>query len=600
MPEEPTLSKTELDRQLALHKQWLDSDGAQGHRADLSRQWLAGIDLHGADLRQANLSHATLDGATLADAKLQNADLRQTTLLNADLSNADLTDAHGLVFHNLAGTDLTGAVLPSSIVLGTYLDNLKELYNNSKTAFNVLLVASGYSILTILITTDDRLLRNVSASPLPFIGTEAPVLWFYVLMPMIIASLYIFLIASISRLWNTIRRLPAVFPDGSDLTTLPHCWVLTDVARQTMPRLRTRLENPRIAQHSLQCFLFFSFPIFALVMFWWYYIPLRDETVTWLHVALITICFVATTIFFCGSIWRRTLPHAKRVSDAAGAAHQQRNQFALRRQAVLPVISLLLGSSLTTMVYFISYHVFSENADRSALLAGETCPSDLSLQLLCQMKHKSYVDVRYKTLSSRPDNWSDPANIKDIAWEKEDEAPRIRRLFDPVDGVDLRGFDLGYADAQYTFLAKARLEDAILNSADLRFADLRLAYLDQAQARGTYLSHADLRRARLIRADLQGAFLDEADLRGALLQAANLTSACLRGANLGGAELTGAVFKGADVSGALLGTNASITKQQLDAACADRPVELPAGLAGQTFQKCPLDEESRPCPGRAP
>jgi uncharacterized protein YjbI with pentapeptide repeats len=550
------------------------------------------MDLRGVDLRQANLNNAILDGA-----KLQGAELRQTTFLNADLSNADLTDAHGLAFHNLAGTDLTGANLPSVILPRTYIDNFKELYSNAKTLFNFLLVASGYSILTILITTDDRMLRNVSASPLPFIGTEAPVLWFYVLMPLVITSLYISLITSISNLWSVIRRLPAIFPDGSDLTTFPYCWVLTDVARQTMPILRAHSVNPRIAQHSLQCFMLFSFPIFSLLMFWWYYIPLRNEAVTWLHVALITLCSLATVIFFCASIWSRTFYHFRRGAVGASMDNQQRRRITVLRQVVLPLASLLMGVSLTTIVYFISFGVFDANADRTAQ-NGESCPSDNSLQLLCQMKNKSYVDVRYKALSTRPANWSDPANIEGISWEAEHDAPRIRRLFDAVDGVDLRRFDLGYADAQYTFLAKARLEGAILDRADLKFADLRLAYMDGALARGAYLSHADLRRARLIGADLRGAFLDDADLRGALLQTANLSNACLRGANLTGAVLAGAVLKGADISSALLGANTTINKEQLDAACANEPVELPARLSGQSLRKCPESDESKspPCP----
>ena len=107
MPAGPTLSKTELDLQLAAHKQWLESRGAQGQRADFSGRSLAGMDLQGADLRQAILNNVNLEGATLADAKLQSADLRLATLLNADLANADLTEAHGLAFHNLAGADLT-------------------------------------------------------------------------------------------------------------------------------------------------------------------------------------------------------------------------------------------------------------------------------------------------------------------------------------------------------------------------------------------------------------------------------------------------------------------------------------------------------------
>ena len=507
MPERPVLNRSELDHQLVAHKQWLDSDGAQGHRVDLSGQLLVEMDLRGVDLRQANLSGAKLDGSMLADAKLQGAELRQTSFLNADLSNADLTDIHGLAFHNLAGADLTGTILPASLAPGIYFENFKDFYNNAKNLYNFLLVASGYSILTILITTDDRMLRNVSASPLPFIGTEAPVLWFYVLMPIVITSLYVFLISGIGRLWKMLQQLPAIFPDGSDLTMMPYCWILTDAARQAMPLLRVHSKNQRIAQNSLQCLILFSLPIFSLLMFWWYYIPLRNEAVTWLHVVLITVCLLITFIFFYRSIWNRTFDHMKRGAESPRKDSQQHTRSAILQQVVLPLVSVLVGVSLATIVYFISFKVFDANADRTALQMDRSCPPDASLQLLCQMKHRSYIDVRYKALSSRPSDWNDPANIADIEWGGgEEDAAKIRRFFGPVDGVDLRAFNLSYADAQYTFLAKARLEDAILDRADLKFADLRLAYMDRAQAKGAYLSRADLRRARLIGANLEGGF----------------------------------------------------------------------------------------------
>ena len=439
------------------------------------------------------------------------------------------------------------------------------------------------------------MLRNVSASPLPFIGTEAPVLWFYVLMPLIITSLYVFLISSIGRLWKMLQQLPAIFPDGSDLTMMPYCWILTDAARQTMPLLRMHSKNQRIAQNSLQSLILFSLPIFSLLMFWWYYIPLRNEAVTWLHVFLITVCLLITFIFFYGSIWNRTFNQMKRGIEKPRIDSQQHTRSAILQQVVLPLVSVLMGVSLATIVYFISFKVFDANADRTALEMNNSCPPDASLQLLCQMKHRSYIDVRYKALSSRPSDWNDPANIADIEWGGgEEDAAKIRRFFGPVDGVDLRAFNLSYADAQYTFLAKARLEDAILDRADLKFADLRLAYMDRAQAKGAYLSRADLRRARLIGANLEGAFLDDADLSGALLQAANLTNACLRGANLTGVHMRGAVLEGADITDASFNIN-TITKEQLATACADGSVELPAKLAGETIRACTRPENKAPC-----
>jgi Pentapeptide repeats (8 copies) len=73
------------------------------HRANLSGQWLAGVDLRNADLGNANLSNAILwradlrkadlGNANLSNAKLWRADLRNALLLRANLSNADLSDA---------------------------------------------------------------------------------------------------------------------------------------------------------------------------------------------------------------------------------------------------------------------------------------------------------------------------------------------------------------------------------------------------------------------------------------------------------------------------------------------------------------------------
>ena len=53
----------ELNKVLKLHKLWLNTDGKEGERADLTDVNLAGADLRGIDLRGADLT-----GVDLTDA----------------------------------------------------------------------------------------------------------------------------------------------------------------------------------------------------------------------------------------------------------------------------------------------------------------------------------------------------------------------------------------------------------------------------------------------------------------------------------------------------------------------------------------------------
>lgn len=604
----------ELAALLALHKQWVESDGNEGLKANLED-----ANLEQADLRDVDLTRATLNGARLRGARLDGADLRDTTFFNADLTNAELGKARGLSFHNLAGADLTGAILPAAVDPSAYLARLGEITGNARTTFNSLMIASAYCVLTILTTTDDHLLRNASASPIPFTGTEAPILWFFKLMPFVIMLIFIFFLVNLSRLWTSMKRLPAVFPDGSDLTTIPYAWVLTDVVRAYMPQLQQKAERQRVPYNSLLCYTFFLIPIATLFLFWWQYLPLRDAAVTYSHVVFFSIAVFATIVFIWFLVWKN-IP---------------------TRSLVIRSVMLGLCVFLIGFVYLFSYRVFRENYDRQ--IAG--CPSGIAVPLLCGLGHRSYVEVRYKTLSIRPLSWADPAElISDDDWADRGKADKIDSLFAPVEGIDLRGFDLSFADAQDAFLVKARLEGTILTRADLKFADLRLAHLDEAQAQGALFSRADLRRARfhgahldgayldnadlraanLVQADLTGAWLDGADLRGAFLQevkakgvhlkradlsdarlpradltGADLGSAKLRGANLVQSDLRGAILDGADLSGARLdgadlSENDSITEGQLMSACAaaDAQPKLPERLAGQRLPGCLVEDPS--------
>ena len=99
------ISKEELTEILSEHEKWLDSNGKEGKRADLSYRNLRKADLSGAHLSEANLSGANLSRANLSVADLFGADLSGTNLSRANLFGANLSGA------NLSGANLSRANL---------------------------------------------------------------------------------------------------------------------------------------------------------------------------------------------------------------------------------------------------------------------------------------------------------------------------------------------------------------------------------------------------------------------------------------------------------------------------------------------------------
>ena len=95
--------RSKLDEILSLHKEWLETFGKKGAKANLRDANLRGANLRGADLSGANLSGANLSYADLRDANLRGANLRDANLRGADLRGA-----------NLEGADLEGADLDFS------------------------------------------------------------------------------------------------------------------------------------------------------------------------------------------------------------------------------------------------------------------------------------------------------------------------------------------------------------------------------------------------------------------------------------------------------------------------------------------------------
>ena len=95
--EQAVPSAASLADALARHEIWLESDGQEGSRADLSDRnfsgaVLCGVNLEAADLQRADFTGADLRNANLRSTNLSGAVFDGTDLRGADFSGSDLTD----------------------------------------------------------------------------------------------------------------------------------------------------------------------------------------------------------------------------------------------------------------------------------------------------------------------------------------------------------------------------------------------------------------------------------------------------------------------------------------------------------------------------
>src|SRR6202043_1662690 len=85
------LSPDEIERMLAEHRLYLETEYHQGHRANFSSADLAGRDFSGLNLRGIKMDRAVLRGADFTGAHLQSANLVGAILQEACFDRADLS-----------------------------------------------------------------------------------------------------------------------------------------------------------------------------------------------------------------------------------------------------------------------------------------------------------------------------------------------------------------------------------------------------------------------------------------------------------------------------------------------------------------------------
>ena len=506
-----------------------------------------GADLRAANLRQTKLGDARLRGADLRGADFTNADLKgmtvnPSTFRDANLADANLSGVKSLFAGQLAGAILTGATLPEDIADGfsTALDTIAEAAKNVRKLLIVLLAGCVYSWLTILTTTNARLLTNTTSSPLPVIGTAVPIAVFYWAAPVVLIGVYLYMQLSLQRLWELLADLPAVLSDGVSLDRKAYPWLLIGWGIRTHVLL-LRGRRPLLArlQTLLSTTLAWWIVPATMFLFWLGYLPRHHWPGTSVHVALLVAAVMAATMLL--DMARATLRGERPHLFSLRAAGRTREDY--RRAAA--------ALAATAIMVSMSYGAISAD------------PQHPVPRAFSAMGYSVYANITGAILSTRPPDYAT------IESDVRDEL---------VDGADLRGANLRYASAGAVFLQNANLvgldfTGATLTRAILIGAKLQNARFDGANLTGATLAKADLTDATfgdlatLTDVDLADATLANTNLTGAILTNAILTGALLTEAkfiyaNLRDADLTDAVLTNAALLGAVL-TDATLARATL-------------------------------------
>ncbi len=543
----PSRSRTpdgaaDLQRVLQEHRRWLESDGQDGSRADLSLQDLRGRSLAGADLRAALL--------------------RDTRLQDAGLEGADLRDAEGLLPDQLAGSNLKATRLPESLSYTDALANIAQMSHIASVLFVILLLGCAYVGLTTAATTDVELITNSATSELPIIQTRIRIVSFYWTAPVVLLGFYTYFHVFAQRLWEGLADLPAVFPDGRPLDKKAYPWFLNDLVRAHFLHLRSHTPGLFLLQRAVAGLLAWWMVPLTVLAVWLRYLPRHDWGGTRFHILAVGSSILTAYVFHRLAVatlrreprppWRRGLWTGRSIKTCSYT------------------ILVLIGISLLSLGAINGSHApVSWNA-----------PGTWVPQLLRCIGYSPHADFAGAEVSTPPAS---------VAQSLADRLAMTR-------GASLAGRDLRYMSARAGFFAKADLRRADLRGAVLEEAVLREANLELARLTGANLEGAELQGATLYGADLGSIGLNRADLRHANLAYANLQDASLFEADLSGADLTaanlhGASLEGADLRAANLGLPVGLTQAQIDSACTGSRTRLPEGFH-RSQRECTRTEDA--------
>jgi uncharacterized protein YjbI with pentapeptide repeats len=527
----------EVAEALDQHRHWIESSGAAGARADLSGANLVEADLTGANLQGAQLQKANLRGGDLSMANLRNAnlveaDLRETNLLGTEFSGANMMGANlygaqGLWVGRMGGTNLFDAALPEAVAALNGSRTIEQFTRSARWFYLMLMTLCIGAAALIGLTTDVRLLLDLSAWRTSRIPNLLPLQGFYLGAPLLLTVVYMRLQFLLLRLWGSMGAMPAVFPDGQT-PEKDGRWYLMGPIR---PHLRWA-RDPRSPLGLAECYVAMALAYWAvpaaLFFFWLRYLVLQDYRGTLLHVFLFTVA----------SIGACAMPRVvKRVLRPGDWAEETTQHFL---QDVAKSLRAPMAAGVVLFLLSVGVIRGLPMDPRVRPEVAKADPRRWAATLFQLVGYRPYADVTDENLAASHGEISNP------------DTPGIEANGPRLNEIDLR-YARGYHAAfPHARLWRANLEgsslaEANFKGANLREANLRSAHMDRVQAANANLVSVDAQSGLFAGGNFQNADLSFANLQGSMLTTANFQHATLYSANLRGANLLRADLSHADL-----------------------------------------------------
>ncbi len=517
-----------FEEKLAAHKEWLDSHGETGRKADLAEAELPGIDLINVSLRYGDLQGSNLKGADLLLADLRDCCLVRTRLEDsclvganlegANLEGATLDGAMGLLPRQLAGANLHDASVPDQIARFEARTAFVKASNTAMKFFTAMMAISGVSALIIWRTEDAQLLTDSSIFPFLHTRTAAalPAEQVYLIAPVALFIIYLVLQFHLQTVWDAVLQLPAIFPDGAEIGhDSPR--IIRALLRAHFRWMNKDAPSTRFIERALGLVLAYWVAPVILLLFWARFLTVQDLHGTALHTLLVAVAF-GVALYASTKIGRPAEQWAANGKRTWQWRSKLRNLNPLKWAAGMVILLLFLSVGTIKGV--------PHNRSRAPQF------SDANIRrwapdVFWAFGYDPYANLTEAAISTAPANWTgDDSQVSEVK------------------SAHLNETTFRYAEAYGIFLARSHLWHSDWQGAFLSDSDFRGADLGQSTMRFAVMDQARFFNANLDRADLTGANLDRADFRHANLSYCSLENSIMidsqfQGASLYGARLTG-------------------------------------------------------------
>jgi uncharacterized protein YjbI with pentapeptide repeats len=494
--------------------------------------------------------------------------------------------------------------MPADETLNPFdVEGLEKSLSDSATRVSTIWISYllfGLYLLVTAGTATNKQLLLAEPIKLPALGTEVPLVSFFVISPILFVLLQFYVLLQTLLLGRTAKA----YNDALNRTVR--------IAKDNAI-FRERLANTIFAQifagapreregwvgnvlRAMSWFTLVGSPILVLLTFQVAFLPYHSQELTWVHRVLI---YLEIAIAF--TIWPAVVNPAKEFAWYRLDLRFWRSKLWSRRQlgrfgavGVLLVSTFGLSFPGEWHINLLSFRSLESRA------CGHWMPSVLGLDHVDRISLKGIALIDPKTYKKMNEDAPSGAHLYEGARSKDLNGRDF--VCGEFENVDFRRVSLEHAHFEGSRIVNARLDGAKLSNAYLDDAHLNGVILNDVTLVGAFLRRAEFNKAKFNDVDLIFANLAGIDLSEAILSRVTFgDNAKLSGANLislkadGDLKLIGAHLEGASFQYAELG-NVDLKNAIVDGADfygAAMPANPQFASSVGIFQDMPKDWERR-------